>query len=317
MRPATRPRPGWAAKRAATRPRAPGAHHESSSANATTSVSRARAPCVRAAAPRLRSRGMSRAQGASRRTRAGVPSPEALSTTTTGGRSGSARSRRSVRRRSAARSRVAMTTPTEAGRREAANGEGVREEARVTGTRYPAGRAYPARVVTAVQPRLLATAGAVTIAFSSILVRQAAVAPSTAAVFRCAYALPVLAWLAWRERRRLGPRPRRAVVLGVAAGVLFPAHPITPHHPIQAHAAPPPAAALNWQRLSAGLKFIAHPRMLLGAISLDLVAVLLGDSIARAPVFARTILDVGPVGLGMLRAAPSVGALSAGLLLAR
>jgi hypothetical protein len=57
--------------------------------------------------------------------------------------------------------------------------------------------------------------------------------------------------------------------------------------------------------------------MLLGAISLDLVAVLLGDSIALAPVFARTILDVGPVGLGALRAAPSVGALSAGLLLAR
>jgi hypothetical protein len=55
--------------------------------------------------------------------------------------------------------------------------------------------------------------------------------------------------------------------------------------------------------------------MLLGAISLDLVAVLLGDSIALAPVFARTILDVGPVGLGALRAAPSVGALTAGLLL--
>jgi hypothetical protein len=57
--------------------------------------------------------------------------------------------------------------------------------------------------------------------------------------------------------------------------------------------------------------------MLLGAISLDLVAVLLGDSIALAPVFARTILDVGPIGLGMLRAAPSVGALAAGLILAR
>jgi predicted MFS family arabinose efflux permease len=57
--------------------------------------------------------------------------------------------------------------------------------------------------------------------------------------------------------------------------------------------------------------------MLLGAISLDLVAVLFGDSIALAPVFARTILDVGPVGLGLLRAAPSAGALLAGLILAR
>ena len=86
---------------------------------------------------------------------------------------------------------------------------------------------------------------------------------------------------------------------------------------VTARVAVAPATELNWQNLSAGLKFIAHTRMLLGAISLDLVAVLLGDSIALAPVFARTILDVGPVGLGMLRSAPSVGALSAGLLLAR
>jgi MFS family permease len=78
-----------------------------------------------------------------------------------------------------------------------------------------------------------------------------------------------------------------------------------------------PATELNWQTLSAGIGFILRTRMLLGAISLDLVAVLLGDSIALAPVFARTILDVGPIGLGALRAAPSVGALLAGLLLAR
>jgi len=57
--------------------------------------------------------------------------------------------------------------------------------------------------------------------------------------------------------------------------------------------------------------------MLLGAITLDLFGVLLGDSIVLAPVFARTILDVGPAGLGALRTAPSVGALVAGLLLAR
>jgi MFS family permease len=78
-----------------------------------------------------------------------------------------------------------------------------------------------------------------------------------------------------------------------------------------------PATELNWRSLSAGIGFIVRTRMLLGAISLDLVAVLLGDSIALAPVFARTILDVGPIGLGALRAAPSVGALVAGLLLTR
>lgn len=76
---------------------------------------------------------------------------------------------------------------------------------------------------------------------------------------------------------------------------------------------PPP----DWASLVAGLRFVLRTRMLLGAITLDLFAVLLGDSIALAPVFARTILDVGPIGLGALRSAPSVGALAAGLLLAR
>ena len=76
---------------------------------------------------------------------------------------------------------------------------------------------------------------------------------------------------------------------------------------------PPP----DWESLVAGVRFILSTRMLLGAISLDLFAVLLGDSIALAPVFARSILDIGPIGLGALRTAPSVGALAAGLLLAR
>jgi len=86
---------------------------------------------------------------------------------------------------------------------------------------------------------------------------------------------------------------------------------------VTARAAVAPATELSWQSVSAGISFIVRTRMLLGAISLDLVAVLLGDSIALAPVFARTTLDVGPIGLGALRAAPSVGALTAGLILAR
>jgi predicted MFS family arabinose efflux permease len=86
---------------------------------------------------------------------------------------------------------------------------------------------------------------------------------------------------------------------------------------VTARVAIAPETELSWQSLSAGISFIVRTRMLLGAISLDLVAVLLGDSIALAPVFARTILDVGPVGLGALRAAPSVGALVAGVLLSR
>ena len=74
---------------------------------------------------------------------------------------------------------------------------------------------------------------------------------------------------------------------------------------------------LNWESLVAGVRFVVRTKMLLGAIGLDLFAVLLGDSIALAPVFARSILHTGPIGLGVLRTAPSVGALTAALLLAR
>jgi len=75
--------------------------------------------------------------------------------------------------------------------------------------------------------------------------------------------------------------------------------------------------APGWDSLVAGVRFVWRTRMLLGAIGLDLFGVLLGDSIALAPVFARSILHVGPIGLGLLRTAPSVGALAAALLLAR
>jgi predicted MFS family arabinose efflux permease len=75
--------------------------------------------------------------------------------------------------------------------------------------------------------------------------------------------------------------------------------------------------APGWDSLVAGVRFIVRTRMLLGAIALDLVAVLLGDAIALAPVFASSILHTGPIGLGLLRMSPSVGALIAGLLLTR
>ncbi len=69
--------------------------------------------------------------------------------------------------------------------------------------------------------------------------------------------------------------------------------------------------------LAAGVRFVLRTRMLLGAIALDLFAVLFGGAIALAPVFARTILHVGPIGLGILRSAPAVGALAAAVILAR
>ena len=66
----------------------------------------------------------------------------------------------------------------------------------------------------------------------------------------------------------------------------------------------------------AGVGFIRRTPVLLGAISLDLFAVLFGGAVALLPVFARDVLHVGPAGLGVLRSAPAVGALVAAVVLA-
>lgn len=63
-----------------------------------------------------------------------------------------------------------------------------------------------------------------------------------------------------------------------------------------------------WAQMIDGLRYVRHNRLVLGAISLDLFAVLLGGATALLPVFARDILHAGPTGLGHLRAAPAVGA---------
>jgi MFS family permease len=60
--------------------------------------------------------------------------------------------------------------------------------------------------------------------------------------------------------------------------------------------------------LLAGVRFVWREKVVLGCISLDLFAVLLGGAVALLPVYARDILHVGPRGLGLLRSAPSVGA---------
>ncbi len=67
--------------------------------------------------------------------------------------------------------------------------------------------------------------------------------------------------------------------------------------------------------LFAGVRYVWRTQVLLGSISLDLFAVLLGGSVALLPIFAQTILHTGPRGLGLLRAAPGVGALAVSLLL--
>jgi MFS family permease len=64
----------------------------------------------------------------------------------------------------------------------------------------------------------------------------------------------------------------------------------------------------GWQELLAGVRFVRSHKVILGAISLDLFAVLLGGAVALMPIFARDILHVGEWGLGLLRSAPALGA---------
>ncbi len=61
-------------------------------------------------------------------------------------------------------------------------------------------------------------------------------------------------------------------------------------------------------RLTAGISFVRKKKIVLGAISLDLFAVLFGGAVALLPVFAKDILHVGPFGFGLMRSAPAVGA---------
>ncbi len=79
---------------------------------------------------------------------------------------------------------------------------------------------------------------------------------------------------------------------------------------------PPPAALSPWRSLVEGVAYVRHNKVLLGAISLDLFAVLLGGATAMLPVYARDVLHVGVEGLGPLRAAPSAGAVLVAVLLA-
>jgi MFS family permease len=76
-------------------------------------------------------------------------------------------------------------------------------------------------------------------------------------------------------------------------------------------------AAPSLRTMLAGAHFVWSRKPVLGAISLDLMAVLFGGATALLPIFARDILHVGPTGLGALRAAPAVGALVMSVVLAR
>jgi len=123
-----------------------------------------------------------------------------------------------------------------------------------------------------------------------------------------------LSSMAWQTGAILGP---------AVGGYLYA---LSPHAPYVTSAAlfaaaflgllaigPVPRAELTqsknpWVQMVEGLKYVRQNRLVLGAISLDLFAVLLGGATAMLPVFARDVLHAGPEGLGHLRAAPAIGA---------
>jgi MFS family permease len=95
------------------------------------------------------------------------------------------------------------------------------------------------------------------------------------------------------------------VLAGILSGMISTQGPLSAREP-------PTLAALF-----AGVKFVRHNPAILGTISLDLFAVLLGGATALLPIYARDVLQTGPWGLGVLRAAPAVGSLLMTAVLAR
>jgi drug/metabolite transporter (DMT)-like permease len=125
------------------------------------------------------------------------------------------------------------------------------------------------------RPELAGLLGALVIAFSAILVRLADVTPATAAFFRCAYALPLLAVLARLERRRHGPRERRDRLLALTAGAIFAADLIFWNYSIKA--------------VGAGLATV------LGNVQVVLVALLAWAALGERPA-SRTLISI-PIAL--------------------
>jgi MFS family permease len=160
-----------------------------------------------------------------------------------------------------------------------------------------AGRAFEAPTMSALLPRLVPV---------PMLAR--AVAVSSAAHQAAAIVGPALGGLLYYYA---GPSAAYsgACALYAAASILM----LTiPAPPVEASRQP-----TDLRMFFAGITFIRHNPVVLGAISLDLFAVLLGGVTALLPIFARDILAVGPDGLGLLRAAPGIGALVISVFLTR
>jgi MFS family permease len=105
-----------------------------------------------------------------------------------------------------------------------------------------------------------------------------------------------------------------AIVFAVAATLLLAAAALLAR--IRSERAPAARATITLRSFFAGLAFVWGNPTILGTVSLDLFAVLLGGATALLPIFARDILMTGPWGLGLLRSAPAIGALAMSVYLA-
>ncbi len=151
--------------------------------------------------------------------------------------------------------------------------------------------------------RLCGLLGALTIAFSSILVRLSHTSPSTAAIFRCLFALPVLGVLAWLEDRRYGPRPWASRRVLVVAGVFFAADLILWHHSIDDVGAGLATVLANIQvvlvPLVAWALLSEKPgRRVLAALPIALVGVVLISGALQHGAYGRAPLRGALFGLG-------------------
>jgi len=132
-----------------------------------------------------------------------------------------------------------------------------------------------------------------------------------------------IAWnsLAWQSASILGPALGGVLcaispTVSFGAAFVFYAAAAVALTLIRAETRPAPQAGSRWALVKEGLAYVWNQKIVFGAISLDLFAVLLGGATALLPVFARDVLKVGAEGFGVLRAGPALGAAAVAIFLA-
>lgn len=159
-----------------------------------------------------------------------------------------------------------------------------------------AARAFETPSMTSLLPRVVSTA---------VLPRATAV--SSSATQTAVIVAPSLGGLLYA----FGPE------VSLAAGILCFVGAVTAIGSLKVATVAMPRMPVTLRSVFSGVSFIWQRKIILGAVSLDMFAVLLGSVVSILPIFAQDILMVGPWGLGLLRSMPAIGAVSMSLVLAR